>query len=112
EQREHTLHSLAGPADRLSVFGNLPYYTAEELRQHPVEAWIEGIAGEYEAIGKSFRKNPPPLTSTLQPLNPGTLTAHVLPGVRLLDAQFIETLSRRHGPSYFPDALSIAAWLG
>lgn len=112
EQREHTLHRLAGPADRRSVFGYLPDHEIQDLRQLPVEEWIKRIAGDYEKKGKSSHEHSPPLTSTLQPLNPGTLTAHVLPGTQLLDAQFIETLSRRHGPTYFPDTLSIAAWLG
>lgn len=112
DEREYTLRNLAGPADRLSVFGYLHYNSDQDLRQHPVEKWIRSIADEYKHKQKPSHEASAPHTSTLHPLNPGTVSAHVLPGVQLLDAQFIETLSRHHGPSYLPDALSIAAWLG
>ncbi|MBB5035850.1 DUF3160 domain-containing protein [Prosthecobacter dejongeii] len=111
DRRERMLSDLAGPADRPSVFGRLPYEPDNGIALYTTHKWIQVIVNDYKGKGFSSPGHPVEITSTLQPQS-NALSAYVLPGSQLLDALFMEKLSRRHGPQYLPDALSIAAWLG
>lgn len=106
QTRDERLCSLAGPSSRPLIFGcmnELPG-TGKQTAATLVAHARAHLAKEAERLVTRH------VSSTAEPIE--TLAAYAISSSQLVDAALIESISRREGPNYFPDTLSIPFWLG
>jgi hypothetical protein len=108
---QRTWENLAGPPDQHVIDINIATY--EENANAPKYKAADLIR-QSRPVGDNVREGPADvaITSTLAPNSEENASRYVLPGVRVMDAQWLELLSRENGRDYFPNALSIASRLG
>jgi hypothetical protein len=106
DSRAKRLSSLAGPPDRPSAWRCLDD-TFKNKAPTTVEGLLQAVRHYLEAHSSDT------ITSALDDTSlPLHVSASVMPGSRLVDAVFIESLSRVRGERFLPEGISIAAWLG
>lgn len=110
EEREARLISLAGPAGGAGVVGCVKHpatggQTAKKATEwiHEARETIEAVEGQ--TAGLAITTMPRKKSST-------DAAAHLVLASTLTDALLLEKLSQAKGEAYFPNALSIASWLG
>jgi len=111
EERENRLSSLAGPLHGAQVRGcvfagppDKPAKKVTEWIQEARETVIQRSRPTADTDGVALTSSP-----RLEPAREAA--AHVVLASALADAVLFEKLSQAEGPKYFPNALSIAAWL-
>lgn len=112
--RERKLESLAGPCGHQTIINGGFLDTSDDRERASVEEWIGRAREDY-----SRSQTPDPsseketaITSTLQAAAESEVCAYMASSSSLADALLIENLSRAQGQTYFPNALSVASWLG
>lgn len=111
EDRQTRLEALAGQCNGAKVLRcaflppDTPSKKAAEWIQEAREWLMETKGSTENSVGVAITTSP---RSRLD----NDLSAHVIQPSALTDAMLLEKLSQAKGPSYFPDTLSIASWLG
>lgn len=110
EEREARLIALAGPPGGAGVVSCVVYTEAGNKAAKKATEWVQKArenieACEREAAGVA-------ITSMPRNDSPADAAAHLILTSVLTDAMLLEKLSQAKGETYFPDALSIASWLG
>jgi hypothetical protein len=117
EDRQRRLEDLAGPSHARTVIeDHLVYYREKPSKPIVTKELLTQIKEAYARHSVPWNddqaQRDKAITSALQSMESSQEAAYILPGSSLVDAQLIERLSQLKGPSYFPEALSVAAWLG
>ncbi len=117
EDRQRRFENLTGPSHARTVIdGHLVYYREKPSKTIFTKELLSQIKEAYARHSVPWNddqaQRDQAITSALQSMKSSQEAAYILPGSSLVDAQLIERLSQLKGPSYFPDTLSVAAWLG
>ncbi len=112
--REQRLESLAGPSSHLEVMGAIYLFEEDRGSRKPISEWIQEVRTHYGSTLTPWdeKRDQQTISTTLQQAMKDEVCAYMASASTLADAVLIEKLSRSKGPSYFPNALSVASWLG
>jgi hypothetical protein len=112
EERERRLEDLAGPSQGTSALQCVLPLPQDQPAKKATE-WIQE-ARETVKRKDALREASDSVAVTSSPRRASSddAAAHIILASTLTDAMLLEKLSQAKGPSYFPDALSIASWLG
>lgn len=110
EEREARLISLAGPAGGAGVMGCVLYPLAGSKAAKKATEWIQEARGTIESLERTEAGSA--ITSLPRRESGAEAAAHLILASTLTDAVLLEKLSQARGAAYFPNALSIASWLG
>lgn len=112
EERERRLEALAGSSQGTSVLQCVLPLPQDQ----PVKKATEWIQEARETVKRKdvLREASDSVAVTSSPRRASSddAAAHIILASTLTDAMLLEKLSQAKGPRYFPDALSIASWLG
>jgi len=113
EDREDRLNSLAGNANGSGVLRCVSHPLPQEKPTKKAAEWIEEARKSITPMDASKEeRNGVVITTSPKRDSSNDATAHVILASTMTDAILLEKLSQAKGPSYFPNTLSIASWLG
>ena len=114
EAREQRLAELAGPTAHLLAIGGFYQDPFGKEASKPIPEWIKEARDWFGLLltPNDDHWNKKAITSTLQAAAKDEVCAYMASASSLADAVLIEKHSRSEGQMYFPNALSVASWLG
>jgi hypothetical protein len=112
--RDHRMEDLAGYSAQRKVIGISYFYHSKEEDRKPTAAWIAKAREHYQTLPIEGRDPfaEKSITTTLDDVQKSELSAYIASASSLADAVMIEKISQHQGQYYYPNPLSVAAWLG
>lgn len=113
DDRDTRLVRLAGPTVGASALHCAWFPGQDEKPAKKASEWIQGAREATLRMAASSQKAAGvAITTSPRQESPTDVSAHLLEASTLTDALLLEKLSQAKGEGYFPNALSIASWLG
>ncbi|MES2593799.1 MAG: DUF3160 domain-containing protein [Verrucomicrobiota bacterium] len=115
KDRQNRMERLAGPTARLVLIGGYYLEPKDRGKPQPMVASIKSARDWYGLVltpRDGRERDDEAISSTLQTAIKDEVCVYIAPASKLVDAVLIEKLSKSKGETYFPNALSVASWLG